>query len=179
MEYELEVTTEPTEPLTVEEAKLHLRVDHDDEDDYIAVLIAVAREQAEEVYLWRSCSERSYRVTLDGVAGEVLLPMGPVTVVTKAEALVNGEWAEMAESEYYLDWGPSGRVRVTVPDGAERLRFEYDAGPESTPQHVKQACLLMIGHWYEQRQAVEIRPGAGAIEVPLGVQALLLSRRAW
>ncbi|MBU6956017.1 head-tail connector protein [Hahella sp. HN01] len=35
-------------PISLEEAKQHLRVEHDDEDAYIETLIAVARNLAEE-----------------------------------------------------------------------------------------------------------------------------------
>lgn len=43
------------------------------------------------------------------------------------------------------------------------------------PQAIKQAMLLLIGHWYENREAVNI--GSAANEFPLAVDALLAPYR--
>ena len=46
----LRITQEPaTEPVTIEEAKLHLRLDGDDEDTLVGMLISAARSHAEAI----------------------------------------------------------------------------------------------------------------------------------
>lgn len=47
--------------------------------------------------------------------------------------------------------------------------------PELVPQRVKQAVLLLVGHWFNAREAVVM--GTSVAEVPLGVQALLWTCR--
>jgi uncharacterized phage protein (possible DNA packaging) len=95
------------EPVTVAEAKQHLRVEHDDEDALITNLITAAREYCEDF---------------------------------QNVKLVPGE----------------------------------DEEPLPVSARVKSAILLLVGHWYENRQAVSEKPGT---EVPLGVSALLWQER--
>jgi uncharacterized phiE125 gp8 family phage protein len=45
--------------------------------------------------------------------------------------------------------------------------------PNDVPKEIKQAALLLIGHYYANREAV----GSVGSEIPLGVQALLNNRR--
>lgn len=52
------------EPVTLDEAKVHLRVDTNADDDYISGLIAVAREQV-EVDTGRAMIKRTYQLILD------------------------------------------------------------------------------------------------------------------
>jgi uncharacterized phiE125 gp8 family phage protein len=50
----------------------------------------------------------------------------------------------------------------------------------NVPSPVKQAMLLMIGHFYENRLAVIAEPGrVMAIELPYGVEALLANQRVY
>lgn len=49
--------------------------------------------------------------------------------------------------------------------------------PETPGELEKAAMLLIIGHLYENREAVNI--GGAAIEVPLGVKSLLTFNRKW
>jgi hypothetical protein len=66
------------EPVTVELAKQHLRVDHDDEDDLIAAYISVARELAEN-YLARCLVTQQLLWSIsDAPPG----PQWPLTAVT-------------------------------------------------------------------------------------------------
>jgi uncharacterized phiE125 gp8 family phage protein len=44
------------------------------------------------------------------------------------------------------------------------------------PAAIRHAILMLVGHWYESRQAV-IATGAVPQEVPYGVQSLLDSQR--
>ncbi|WP_047537404.1 head-tail connector protein [Pseudomonas sp. 11/12A] len=54
----------------------------------------------------------------------------------------------------------------TEPTGPEQMAFTPD---------VEQAVLLLVGHWYANREAVVI--GAAASQVPMGVNALLWTRK--
>ena len=183
MGYQLETTVAATLPVTVAVAKLHLRIDHSLDDAYITALIEAARAQVEDLYLWWSTTPRTYRMTTDGVAYELDLPMGPVTSITSVSWLDEaGVVTALLAADYRLAWALSGRLEIVdgmIPDDAVQLQVVYVAGPTAPPAFVVPAVLLMVGHWYEHREAVDVRPGAGALEVPMGVRALLLGRRAW
>jgi len=183
MIYQLETTVAAALPVTLAMAKLHLRIDHNLDDAYITALIEAARMQAEELYLWQSTTARTYRCTTDGVATVLELPMGPVTAVTTVSWLdAAGTATALQATDWRLAWALSGRLEINdgvIPDDAVGLRIDYTAGPAMAPAFVQPAVLLMVGHWYEHREAIEVRPGAGALEVPMGVRSLLLGRRAF
>jgi hypothetical protein len=52
------------------------------------------------------------------------------------------------------------------------LRYTLDA-PDSTGENIKQACLLLIGHFYRVREAVTVGKTNEALATPLAYQALL------
>jgi uncharacterized phage protein (predicted DNA packaging) len=45
------------------------------------------------------------------------------------------------------------------------------------PADLRQAVLMLVGHWYENREATLV--GVSADEVPFGVQAIIDQHRAW
>lgn len=191
--YEAEAPAE--EPITIDEAKLHLRVDGDDEDAHIMNLITAARMEAERV-TWRAFCERTFVLNLDAWPGEscIALPRAPLrsveSVIYTSDA---GVATTMASSDYIVSAPGNERglialkrqstgwptTTLQVVDGIE-LRFTAGYGdPSDVPQLFKQAMLLMIGHWYENREEVVITPGVVAVEVPLAAQGILFNNRAW
>lgn len=69
-----ELITAPTNDLSLislDEAKLHLRVDTDDEDDYITRLITAARAWA-ETYTQRAVLEGTYRLFIDSFVRDII-----------------------------------------------------------------------------------------------------------
>jgi len=187
-------TTPEAEPITLEEAKLHLRVvswseneeDEDHPDDaLISSLITVAREHAEK-FTGRALARCTYTAIADNLPSgdEALeLPLTPVISLQSLSYTYGGETVEMPLSDLELVADDSPAVilpadswpSITAKPGAVRVVFEAgyltgsDAGP-IMPTPIKQAMLLLIGHLYEHR--------AGAVErslslVPLGVESLL------
>jgi uncharacterized phiE125 gp8 family phage protein len=74
----LTVETAPAvEPVTLTEAKQHLRVDIDDDDTYIEALIVAARQYAEE-YLDRALISQQLAVRMDTFPYEFELPRPPM-----------------------------------------------------------------------------------------------------
>jgi uncharacterized phiE125 gp8 family phage protein len=71
---------------------------------------------------------------------------------------------------------PTPTLRTVAPI---RVRYVagYGATAASVPSRYKQAILLLVGHWYENREAVNI--GNIVNTLPLAVDALLLSDRGW
>lgn len=83
------------EPLDLETAKLHLRVDIDDDDLLISALIRVARQKAES-YLMRYFINRSATYSMDGFPGQASQFIPGAGYVGNGVAPVYGtipEWA--------------------------------------------------------------------------------------
>ncbi len=150
-----------SEPVTLEEAKKHLRLNPgNEEDDYLRILIATARAFAEN-YIGRSIAVQQILCVEDGVK-QVMLPRPPVAEIT--EVLVDDE---VAEYEYDSILGI-----LYLEDVANRVKITYNAGSATVPAGLKLAILLLIANWYENREAVVT--GSVASVVPsLGVLSLL------
>jgi len=164
------------EPVTLDEAKLHLRVDGSGEDALITALITAAR-QAAEVYTRRAFVTQTWRYTCDWLGSAFTLPWQPVQSVD--EVTVDG--IAIPEASYELD-AATGRLRPLVPYEARTLggvAVEYTAGygdaAADVPAPLRQAILLTIGHWYEHREAVIT--GSTLTELPLTTKALLAPYR--
>lgn len=188
----LRVITQPeNEPVSLSEVKLHLRVEHNEEDTLIASLIKTAREVAETSFTWRALAIQTFEYTLDRFPSDrsVYLPRPPLKTVesisykdrTGTETVLNTDC-------YIVDTAAEpGRV-VLVPEASwpdvelyptSAVRIRFTAGYDATdiPESIKQGMLLMIGHWYENREAVVV--GNVAREVPFAVEALLYPYRVW
>jgi len=148
------VTPPASEPLTLAEAKLALRVDGSVEDGYIVSLIKAARSSAEE-YLRRSLVTQSWQLQFDNyVPACVSLPKGPVQSVTfvKAIALDFGE-TTVSSSNYRLNAGKDQLIFNAAPIGMI-IQIKYVTGfGDSTdvPYQIKQGMLAHIAAMYEGR----------------------------
>jgi uncharacterized phiE125 gp8 family phage protein len=169
------VTGPASEPVSLTEAKLHLRVDGSDEDTLISALIVAAREAA-EAYTRRALVTQTWRYTCDQLATAVTLPHQPLQSVTSIA--IDGE--TLASTAYEVDTA-SGRVKPLASYAADDIggiAITYVAGygaASDVPQTIRQAMLLMIGHWYEHREAVIT--GSISSELPLTAKALLAPYR--
>lgn len=175
------------EPVTLAEAKLHLRVDHNDEDALIASLISAAREHAEQ-WTQTVIAERAVTVTFDAFPtdGEALeLGVWPVKSVSSIQAeIIPSVYQTLPAGMYSLDiYAKPAAVRDTMGWPASTGRsnsvvVNVVAGPAEAPKSVKQAILLLVGHWYDNREAVHVSlNGLAPVETPKGVDALLQPHR--
>jgi len=192
----IRVHTPPAaEPLSLEEVKLHCRLDETDvtEDTLLNDLIIAAREHVEALTN-RALLTQTVQLVLDGWPAVIELPRPPIqslASVTYTDYL--GAAALVPATDYYLDddneparvvleYGKSWPTATLRPSGA--IVAEYVAGygdePTDVPQGILQAMLLLIGHWYENREAVgDSKFVAGQQEIPFAVTALLAPYRVW
>lgn len=174
------------EPISLEEAKAHLRVDHVQEDGLIGSLIIAAREYVEQ-FTRRALIEQQWRLTLDAFPtrrGAIVLAMPPLVSVDAVKYLdLEGAEGTLVENTDYLvdDDSQPGRIlpawEVAWPETRgvpNAVTVEFTAGygqtAEAVPQGIKQAMLLMLGHWYLNREAVVT--GTIATEIPISAEAL-------
>lgn len=182
------VTGPTAEPVTLAEAKLHLRVDIDDDDDLIEALVAAARE-----YVERLCRpqvaliSQTWKLVLDATPGDTItLRPYPLQSVSSIKTISDaGVEATYSSSGYQVDTSSEpGRVRLksgyswpsTTLQALNGFQVTFVAGfgddPSDVPQQIRQAVLLLIGHWYENRE-VQIVTGAVPASLAFTVMALL------
>lgn len=190
------ITPPAAEPVTVSEAKSHLRVDSTDDDTLIGVLITTAREWLESAS-GRCLITRTLEMTLDEwPAGDMIeligAPAASVTSLTWTDR--SGTVTTLSSSTDYLTAVTRAPGRVILRFGTcwpgtgqlkelEAIRLRYTAGygaaGSAVPASLRQAILLLVGHWYANREATVITPGAGGMDIPLGVSALIAPYRVW
>jgi uncharacterized phiE125 gp8 family phage protein len=187
----VETSSPAEEPLTLGEAKLHLRMDHDADDSLIAALISTAREHA-EAFCRRPFVTRNYSATFSRFPrrGEPLVLPVPgilaVSTVTYANES-NVSVSMVAGTDYRLVRGPTHHLLELPPTVAvwpwtalrsDAVTVTYTAGygyANDVPRGIRSAMLLLVGHLYENREAVSKDAG---VELPLGMQALLFPFRS-
>ena len=188
----LKVITAPTvEPISLEEAKLFLRVDHDEEDDLIEALIGAARGHCED-YQRRTIAETTYQLTLDEFPKEkfIKLPNPPLKSVlsvtyTDEEGTVNtfstDNYIVDSDSEpgrIALKEGKEWATDTLQPVGGVKIQFTAGYGTGLIPKQTLQAMKMLVGLYYENREAYAIGNVAG-VAIPFGVDALLWGHRSW
>jgi len=159
-----EITPPAGEPLTLTEAKDHLRIDHDDDDIYIDGLIKAARQFVEK-RTGIVCLTSTWALYLDKwpASGLIYLKKKPVTEISSVEYYATDEASEysaLAGTDYETDViSEPARVRISdapsLGDLLNAVKVTFDVGYADTgsiPENIKQAILILIGHMYENRQ---------------------------
>ncbi|MGE3142548.1 MAG: head-tail connector protein [Hyphomonadaceae bacterium] len=173
------LTAPASEPVSLAEAKLFLRVDHDEDDAIIALLIGAAREAVENG-AGRALITRRVRESLDiwrrDCVGGALLSLSPVTNIVAVRLIAsNGSESVIDPASYRLD-GQKDRPRLVFETGlpailrsAGGVEIDYDAGladdAAGLPPALRQAALHVIAALYEARQ--------GAAAIPDAARALM------
>jgi len=184
--------TDPAvEPVSVSEAKSHLRVDIDDDDTYIGTLITAARQWA-EAYLDRSLVYTQWQMKLDMFPWEIEMPRPPMaqegtTTAVSITYTLNESLgtATLSTSEYRVDRASTPGVARTNYGGSWPSHLAdqnsvtvtwwggYGASGSDVPAAIRHAILMHVAHLYERRLAAD---NVASNEVPFGVKALLDSQ---
>lgn len=156
------ITTGPaSEPVTIDEAKTHLRVDSDDENTLIQSLISAARAKVEQE-TGRSLLTQTVFVAWDEfpASGCLDLPLYPAASVSSVRYIdTDGALQTWPSDNYTVDTvGMTPRI-VIAPDGdspeagdyPNAIQVEYIAGSSVVPEEIKAAIKLNLGLLYEYR----------------------------
>ena len=181
----LQLVTPPAEePVSLQEAKLHLRVDFDEDDALILALISAARQAAETI-TGRQLITARWKLVLDRFAGlegmagpaesnfsipshAVLLFKCPVQSISSIQYLdMNGVMQFMPPTDYVLDsvCEPArvtpvfGQIwPVSLPQiGAVNITFDAGYGaPEDVPEGIKSWIKIRVGSLYAHREEMSV-----------------------
>jgi hypothetical protein len=143
------VKTKLNWPVSLDEAKRHLRVDADyhDDDDYIQDLIYAATAKAEQ-YIGKDISETTNVQQLFGYAGsELSLDEGNLLSFTSAYTDTSTLLTVKETHTYYNSF----LIEFNESPSSDPLTVSYKTGySEGTcPALIKQAILLQIANFYD------------------------------
>ena len=177
----IRITAPTEEPVTLAEAKAHLRIAATDEDALIGSLIMAAREYAEARTHLKLVSQ-TWRHTRDDLPSAIQLPYPPLMSIESVTYVDSaGVRQTVASTVYEADVSEAvGICRLAYNQTWPSYRFQpnsieitYVCGygtAMDVPQALKQAMLLHIGHMFENREAVA---GTTMTAVPMAVESLL------
>jgi uncharacterized phiE125 gp8 family phage protein len=180
-----QIVTEPTvEPLSLTEAKTHLRVDFSADDTLITAMITAVRQYAETITQRQLCTA-SWRYVIDSFPGParfaipygstlsipshaIVLNKAPVKTVTAVKYLdLAGVQQTMPAADYTVDY-TSAPCRITPIFGRiwpiplpqiGAIEVDFDAGygaAADVPQGIKNWMLLRLGALYENREELSV-----------------------
>lgn len=180
------VTAKSTDlPVSLDEMKRHLRVMDGALDEHIIALTEAATEYAESV-----CG-RSLRVSQTLTQSYCHWPCNPVKFDREPVSAIssvkyrdaNGTLQTLASSNYRLHKSINAGSHLefdadfsapTLDDRDDAVVIEFVAGYatlEDVPAMAKHAIKLIVGHWFNHNEAVNV--GNITSEVPLAAGALL------
>ena len=183
------------EPLTLAEVKEHCRVDTSNDDAFLQRAIKSAREVIEGPHgagIVMIASQ--WQMRLDCLMPEIWIPTGPVisidtvSYVDEAGALqtLAAEGYQWRKGSFEARIQPAyGRSWPTVRRVFDSVRVTFTAGYAGTdddrpsfdlvPSPLMTAMLMLIGHWYGNRETVVI--GKVQAEIEHGFNALVNRHR--
>lgn len=188
----MSLVTPPTlEPVSLAEAKAHCRIDSSEDDAFVVGYLLAARQHV-EVYTRRALMRQTWDMTLDSSWPDIIVVPKPplISVASVSYVDANGVTQVLSPATYQVSTGGiEGRIAraygqywpsvrpLTFDTITVRFTCGYGTNPGDIPEPIRQAMLLLIGHWNENREAVNV--GNIVNELPFAVEALLFPFRVF
>jgi len=160
------ITPPATEPVTLTEAKAHLRVDTSDDDALITREISAGRQLVEN-WARRALITQTWQMVLDKAPAGFDIPLPPLQEVTKIETIDDaGTKTEVSSLLYFVDLGQGSNGRVQLRRGCfwphhrgfasfiVSFKCGYGAAA-AVPEALKEAILKLVALFYENRDVGE------------------------
>ncbi len=164
------LTTPPAaEPITLAEAKSHLRITHSDDDIYVQRLITAARRQI-EARLGLALITQGWSLFLDSwpVTATARIALHPVQTIVDVITYGDSDTpATLDPAHYFLDSKSrparlvlrSGRAFPVPGRSINGIEIKFTAGfgaaASTVPDEIRQALLLTVAAWYADRGETE------------------------
>lgn len=175
------------EPVTLSEAKAHCRIDVEDDDALVAALISTAREHLERISRPQlAMTAQRWLFVADAWPTSNTIELRPYPLLSVVEVRytdAGGVETTIAPSEYQVDtYSQPGRLHMVngwpsatlAPLNGLEIEFTAGYGVDvlSPPLALRQAVLLLVAHWYENRE-LALTTGAIPKELPFAVKSLM------
>ena len=178
-------TAAPAALITTAEAKAQCRIDSSDEDTLIDALISAAISHLDGYsgVLGRALVTQTWQQDFSGFCAKMRLPVGNLIEVTEVTYYDASNAEQTLDAAVYATFADSlGPYVALKPDQtwpsiytrSDAVRVTWTAGygaAASVPAAIKQAALLLVSHWYDNRSGVAV--GETPTEMPLAVNSLL------
>lgn len=186
-------------PVTLQEAKDHLRVDHNDEDSLIELYLKAACNHIERVICKRAFVTQTLELVMDNWPGyEIMLPRPPLQEVISVK-YTDAEGVEhiIDPADYIVDTD-NEPGRIVPRDGCgwpagglypvNAIKIQYKAGyppggeggddlTANIPADLINAILLLTAQLYEYREPTLVGSASFVNKVPFAVEALCFDHR--
>jgi uncharacterized phiE125 gp8 family phage protein len=167
------LTPPALEPVSLAEAKAHLRLETGDDDTLVSTLVTAARIQVEAATR-RVLVSQTWRLTLQAWPdGPVVLPFAPASAVTRVAVYDAADVAAVQPaSAYRLELDDPPRLVLIGPVARPGRRVNgieidvtagYGSSGLAVPQPLRQAIMLLVARWYENRDGIAVGSVPGAI----------------
>lgn len=184
------ITAATRDPVSLQEAKAHCRVDAAEDDGILVSYLLAARSHLETL-TGRVFAPQTLEFSTNSFQnadGEdvISLPVAPVRSVTSiayidqagnAQTLSGAAYeANLSKEPVKLEPAYNGSF-PTARDtyNAVTVRFEAGYPLGNLPEPLRVAILLLVGHWYANREAVTT--AQNPVSIPFGVDALIANWR--
>lgn len=179
------VTGPSTDPVTLGEAKAHCRIGIPDDDGIVAGYILAARQYVEG-QTHRMMLTQTWDCTFDdywptkGCYYHIDIPLSPVQSISSISYVdTDGVTQTLASDQYQVVVNRTKAFIVpaynvtwpTIRRVPDAVTVRAVVGYTQTPDELRQAILMLVGHFYEQRESVVI--GQTPFDVPMSVEALI------
>jgi uncharacterized phiE125 gp8 family phage protein len=182
------LTAPAAEPVSLNDAKAYLRVEHSDDDNVISALIAGARTHI-EAKTRRALMVQTWRLVRDAWPNDGRIAVLPVPLRALLAARIvmrDGSNQSILPSAFALDKASAPATLIFTPGAlpmSDRLvagieldvEVGYGAAPADVPEPLRLAIKFLIAQWYENRGMTTI--GHEVAELPHTVAALIAPYR--
>lgn len=187
-------TAPDQDPISLSEAKAHLKVIGSEEDETILRLIRAVVDEVDGATGWlgRCLCPQVWTLKLDAFprTGGVRIPLAPVQTVDEVRYLdpdgVVQTWAgtdwealpHLQETKLLLP--AYGKSWPSVREGRMGVEVDFTAGyasPDHVPGDLFHGLLLVLGRWFENRE--DVIKGTISSKLPFAAETLLSKYRVY
>lgn len=185
--------------LTLAQAKAHLRVDLDDDDELIEAYIATAIQNVDgrDGWLGRALAAQTWELRLPEFCGrQIMVPLPPLQSIESVKYYDTADTLQTLSAADYevVGIGGYGKGRIVLKSGkawpglakrAENVVVRFTAGyltddspvAGTIPAPILTAIKRQVGTMYELRETIVIN--ASVAKLPGAVEGLLAPLRVW
>lgn len=156
------VTLTAATAVTLDEFKMHAKIDGDEEDDVLEMYIEAATKEA-ELYTRRAIRAGSWRSVTDRFYYSLAIDVAPVdasSIVVKYYDVNNAEQTLNASQYTKKDFGPDEHLQIVFDGDAlpvlydrwDAVKIEFNAGYATVPEKIKVWILDKAASLSENRQ---------------------------
>jgi uncharacterized phiE125 gp8 family phage protein len=170
------ITPPTTEPVSLDEACIHLKDVYPEDFYLVSAQISAAREQA-EAFTRRYIAVQTVELAMSKFPTRIKLPL-PVVSITSLkyidpdgveQTITDYQFSNQKDDAYII--APYGRQWPATKDIPEAVMVRFVVGYTTCPQSIRAAILLMVGDLYANRESIAF--GVTVNEIPLTAERLL------